>query len=762
VTADLVGRTVADGRYEVVRQIGEGGMGAVYLARQVTMDRMVALKIIRADAVKSPDAAARFQREMKLTARIEHANTIRVYDFGEIEGQLYLTMELLRGRSLGAVLAEAGRLPLDRIVRVAAQMARALQAAHSEGVVHRDLKPDNVMLIEQYGEHDVVKVLDFGIAKSLEEGQGAMTEAGAVVGTPRYLSPEQAKGTAIDTRSDLYSLGIMLYEMASGQVPFNTPSLTGLLVAHVTEVPAPLTQIMPDAHPGLAALVDELLRKDPADRPQSAKEVEVRLEALVGRASVSPSYAPGPPSYAPGPPSYVPVSPSYAPGGPSYGPVPPHTSMPPLHPSMPGQDALAATVAPPHASMPSHASMPPRKDALAETVPSRAPMPPQGTPMPPQGTPMPPQYAPVPPQGTPMPPQYAPPQYAPMPPHREPMPPQRGPMPPQRGPMPPQRAPIPSQQGSAAATVPSLARQGRRRAPLWIGVVALSLVIVGGGVGLYAVIGDKTEPGKTEPGKTEPGKTEPGKTEPGKTEPGKTEPGKTEPGKTEPGKTEPGKTAPPRTPPPGTDPDPAILARLAELKTKLAGFGDPPPPAACPPEAAAEAADLVLGARDAVAADPTRAIEEATRAIERCPSFAAAYNIHGNALQKTEHLEEAGDAYARALTFAPDYEAPRFNLGLVQLRRKDPAAIATFAEVIRRKPDLADAYKSRAQAYLNARSYPEALADLEAALKRTADDGRAWLIVAQLRDKLKRRGARDAYCAAKKLGIEEAAKRCGK
>jgi len=701
VTADLVGRTVADGRYEVVRQIGEGGMGAVYLARQVTMDRMVALKIIRADAVKSPDAAARFQREMKLTAKIEHANTIRVYDFGEIEGQLYLTMELLRGRSLGAVLAEAGRLPLDRIVRIAAQMARALQAAHSEGVVHRDLKPDNVMLIEQYGEHDVVKVLDFGIAKSLEDGQVGMTEAGAVVGTPRYLSPEQAKGTAIDTRSDLYSLGVMLYEMASGRVPFDTPSLTGLLVAHVTEVPAPLTQIMPDANPGLAALVDELLRKDPADRPQSAKAVELRLEALVGPASVL----------------LVPMS---------------YTSMPPSHTSMPPrQDALAATVAPPYASMP------PRQDALGETVPSRGPMlpargpmPPQGTPMPPQGTPMPPQYAPMPPQRAPMPPQYAP-----MPPQRGPMPPQRGPMSPQRAPMPPQRAPIPSQQGSAAATVPSLARQGRRRVPLWGGVVVL--LIVGGVVGLYAATGGKTEPGKTEPGKTEPGKTEPGKTEPGKTEP-------------------------PKTPPPGTDPDPAILAHLADLKTKLAGFGDPPPPAACPPKAAAEAADLVLGARAAVATDPARAIEEATRAIERCPSFAAAYNVHGNALQKTEHLEEAGDAYARALTFAPDYEAPRFNLGLVQLRRKDPAAIATFAEVIRRKPDLADAYKSRAQAYINARSYPEALADLEAALQRSADDGRAWLIVAQLRDKLKRHGARDAYCAAKKLGIEEAAKRCGK
>src|SRR5262249_47644455 len=161
-----------------------------YLAKQVAMDRLVALKIIRAEMVRSPEAAGRFSREMRLTAKIEHPNTIRVYDFGEIDGQLYLTMELVRGKTLAEALSEAGRLPLERIVRIGMQVSRALQAAHSEGVVHRDLKPENVMLIEQYGERDVVKVLDFGVAKSLEDDQPRVTATGAVVGTPVYISPE--------------------------------------------------------------------------------------------------------------------------------------------------------------------------------------------------------------------------------------------------------------------------------------------------------------------------------------------------------------------------------------------------------------------------------------------------------------------------------------------------------------------------------------------------------------------------------------------
>jgi eukaryotic-like serine/threonine-protein kinase len=610
--ADLVGRTVADGRYEVVRELGQGGMGTVYLARQVTMDRMVALKLISAGAVRSPEAAVRFEREMKLTAKIEHPNTIRVYDFGEIEGHLYLTMELLRGRSLGDVLAESHRLPLDRIVRIATQVARALQAAHAEGVVHRDLKPDNVMLIEQYSEHDVVKVLDFGVAKSMDEGQAHMTATGAVIGTPMYLSPEQAMGAAIDARSDLYSLGVVLYQMAAGRLPFMASSITGLLVAHVTEPPPPLLQVAPDVHPALAALIDELLRKEASARPQSARDVELRLDAIASYAGLSQMWA---------------------------GPPPPLASLPP-----------------------SAAGRTPQPAAI--TV----------------------------------------------------------------------RTPLPA------------ARRGARWAI--VGVI----VVVGAGVGLFAAARDDHGGGPGGPGRGPSGS-------------GKTvappAPTVDAPAADAPAPAADAALAdkPPPTP---VGPDAATKARLADLSAKLAGFGDPPPPAACAPEAAVAAAALVLEARDAITSEPARAIADAAQAIERCPSFAAAYNIHGNALQKTAHLEDAADAYARALTFAPDYEAPRFNLGIVQLRRKDSAAIATFGELIRRKPELADAYKSRAQAYLNAQRYDEALADFEGALKRAPDDGQVWLIVGQLRDKLHRAGARDAYCKAQRLGVDEAAKRCRK
>lgn len=614
MTRDLVGRTVAEGRYEIVRQIGQGGMGSVYLARQTAMDRQVALKLIT--AAQSAEAVARFQREMKLTAKIEHPNTIRVYDFGEIDGQLYLTMELLRGRSLREELDAAGRLPLDRIARIATQITRALQAAHGEGVVHRDLKPDNVMLIEQYGERDIVKVLDFGVAKSIQDGQTSMTATGAVIGTPIYLSPEQAMGKPIDPRSDLYSLGIMLYEMACGRVPFTAPSVTGLLLAHVTEPPAPLLQVAPDVHPALAMLVDELLRKDPADRPASAHHVEARLDAISGRGATLP-------------------------------PMP-----------------LASR--PPSASLP-HGSVAPM---VAATVPSHAAA---------SGF-APPGYASSAPPGYPSP--STPPGFG--------------------GPTLPD--------ATAPPTVPlqALSPAPRKRAGLW---AAIGAIVVGAGVAIVA-----TRPAAPTPQ--------------------------------------------PITPPVTAEPVDRTASRLDELTAKLATFGDPAPPAACPPDAAVAATALVLEAREAIAGDPSRAITSATAALARCPSFAAAHNIHGNALQKAGRLADAADAYARALGFAPDYDAPRFNLAVIQLRRKDPAAIASFTEILRRKPADPDALKSRAQAYLNAERYAEALADFEAALARAPDDGQAWLIVGQLRAKLARPAAHDAYCEAGRLGVAEGTTRC--
>jgi serine/threonine-protein kinase len=639
----LVGRTIAGGRYEIVRLLGEGGMGAVYQARQVAMDRMVALKLILAELVRSPAAAARFHREMKLTAKIEHPNTIRVYDFGETEGQLFLTMELLRGVPMSSALAEAGRFDLPRIVRIATQVARALAAAHSEGVVHRDLKPDNVMLIEQYGERDVVKVLDFGIAKSLDQEDTGMTSTGAVVGTPAYMSAEQAMGQAVDQRSDLYSLGVMLYEMASGRVPFQAPALTAMLVAHATETPAPLMHTAPDVHPGLSALVDELLRKDPAARPQTAKLVEQRLDALLGGGRAGAGMQQPQQSY-PQPQQSYPQQPVHA------SPTPQ-----PMHPPLP-------------------------LPQIAPTYPV-----------------------------------------------------------------------------AHAAPKPS-SSSGRG---LWFALVAV--VVIGGGI-TAAVLGSggggsgSGSAGQTGSGVQALAGSEQTATDPaGKTAAGS---GKTveRTGSGTSSGSGSGAGAGSSQPASGTD----AAARLAAATQKLAGFGDPPLPAACPPPAAAEAAELILAAREAITADKAKALETADRALAQCPSAAAAHNIRGNALSATGKLDDAADAYARALQFAPDYEAPRFNLGVVQLRRRDPAAIATFTEILRRKPDDPSAHKSRAQAYAIAKRYAEAAEDLEASLAKEPDDGKAWLVLGDVRTQLHRADAREAYCKAAALHVSDAARRCKK
>ncbi|HZJ63820.1 MAG TPA: serine/threonine-protein kinase, partial [Kofleriaceae bacterium] len=273
----MVGKTIAGGKYEIVELLGEGGMGAVYKARQVAMDRMVALKLIRPEVVTSRSAVARFHKEMLVTAKVEHPNTIRVYDFGEADGQLYLTMEYLAGSSLRQVIDAVGRLEIKRIVRIGKQVANALGAVHERGLVHRDLKPENVMLIESYGETDFVKVLDFGIAKSLDEDVH-LTGQGRPIGTPAYMSPEQAMGLAVDPRTDLYALGVMLYRMASGRMPFEAPTAASMLLAHATEAPTPVLTLAPDTSPPLAALIMQLLQKEPAQRPASAGEVVARLD----------------------------------------------------------------------------------------------------------------------------------------------------------------------------------------------------------------------------------------------------------------------------------------------------------------------------------------------------------------------------------------------------------------------------------------------------------------------------------------------------
>jgi len=279
----LVGK-LFDDRYEVVEKIGEGGMGAVYKARQLAMDRMVALKVIHPDQTNDETVVKRFYREMKTTSRISHPNTVSVYDFGKSDdGEFFLAMELLDGQPLSDLM-EKGPVPVEQAVPIAAQILKALSAAHAEHVIHRDLKPENIMLLDVYGDADQVRVLDFGIATfaaTSEEGPSArVTASGIMVGTPSYVSPEQIGGEELDARADLYSFGVLLYEMLTGRLPFHDPERPlRVLQMHMTEMPKRPSVVADQEVPSwLDDLVMHLLAKYPDDRPASADEVVSVLE----------------------------------------------------------------------------------------------------------------------------------------------------------------------------------------------------------------------------------------------------------------------------------------------------------------------------------------------------------------------------------------------------------------------------------------------------------------------------------------------------
>ncbi|PKN56296.1 MAG: hypothetical protein CVU56_16760, partial [Deltaproteobacteria bacterium HGW-Deltaproteobacteria-14] len=279
----LIG-TVVSGRYEIVKHLGSGGMGSVFMAKQLAMDRMVALKLLHAHYASNKQAVARFNREMQVTAKIEHPNTIRVYDFGQAEdGRIYLAIEYLEGHTLSKALSAGEPMGSERLVHIGVQIGKALSAAHSDGVVHRDLKPDNVMLLDRYGERDFVKVLDFGIARFMDDASRTqLTAEGAVVGTPIYMSPEQATGGVLDHRTDIYSFGVMLFEMATGRVPFDAPTTISLMVKHVQEEPPRPSDFAPGLVPdAIETLILQMLAKNPAARPGSAAEVVRALEGAI-------------------------------------------------------------------------------------------------------------------------------------------------------------------------------------------------------------------------------------------------------------------------------------------------------------------------------------------------------------------------------------------------------------------------------------------------------------------------------------------------
>ncbi|WP_393916002.1 serine/threonine-protein kinase [Halostreptopolyspora alba] len=267
---------VLNGRYRLVESLGAGGMGEVWRAVDDRLDRTVAVKLVRPDKVDSDEAVARFQREARLTAQLAgHANVVILHDFGEYENSVYAVMELVRGRTLSAILRDTGPQPVPRAADWAAQVTSGLAAAHAAGIVHRDVKPANLMALDD----GTVKILDFGIAGFHEAVTQSrrLTQTGAIIGTPLYMSPEQARCENVGAASDLYSLGAILYQLLTGHAPFRHDEPLGVLRMHLMERPRPPREARPDLPAELDSLVLALLEKDPADRPAGAHEVRERL-----------------------------------------------------------------------------------------------------------------------------------------------------------------------------------------------------------------------------------------------------------------------------------------------------------------------------------------------------------------------------------------------------------------------------------------------------------------------------------------------------
>jgi eukaryotic-like serine/threonine-protein kinase len=285
VTDTLI-NTLFDGRYRILRKLGSGGMANVYLAEDEELGRQVAIKILNDRHASDDQFVERFRREAKNAAGLSHPNIVSVYDRGEAEGTYYIAMEYLEGRSLKERILADGPLPIAAASEVTRQILRALGFAHRRGIVHRDIKPHNVLLVQD-GPGDGeprFKVTDFGISRS---AASQMTEAGSIVGTAQYLSPEQARGAPVDQRSDIYSVGVVLYELLTGKLPFTGETPLEIAMKHLSEVPTAPSELRPEISADLDMVVLRALAKDPEDRFQSSEEMEQELARVAGGGSAS-------------------------------------------------------------------------------------------------------------------------------------------------------------------------------------------------------------------------------------------------------------------------------------------------------------------------------------------------------------------------------------------------------------------------------------------------------------------------------------------
>ena len=284
----LTGRTIA-GKFRIETLVGEGAMGAVYKARQLTLGTTLAIKVLHGHLAGEPMFAARFLREAQAASRVDHPSSMRVVDFGEEpDGLLYIAMEYVDGHTLAKIIDEERSLPVSRIVDIACQALAALAVAHDIGVIHRDLKPENIMIQggkdDEGRTHDIVKVCDFGVAKLLE-GNGrapSVTAEGMMIGTPEYMSPEQARGEMLDARSDIYAMGVLLFHMMTGKVPFDSATAFGTAFMHVNDEPTRPRLLNPSADSRLEAICLKAMSKRREDRHASARELRGELRALLG------------------------------------------------------------------------------------------------------------------------------------------------------------------------------------------------------------------------------------------------------------------------------------------------------------------------------------------------------------------------------------------------------------------------------------------------------------------------------------------------